>query len=263
MNAKYDAQKEVFHPRTRRNPELKAHAYIMASFMRSAIVQEALTDQSHTLHIGTDYDITPDTLPLKDQYKKICPLTSHYRIFRGHQDMAKRFLQTGDDIGLFFEDDADPNRPDWQRVVNGCLDALRLGQVDADCFYLYGREFKRERFHTHQIIEGREVLKLSDFEATEDSPGGRHHVFGCLAYLLTRKGALQLSTLDWEGIPIDVVMPDRINFALLHPSPFNHNRSQGSLTYPSSCKPPAAQTRGPVLAARLHRAVSAGPRVVH
>ncbi len=270
MEARYDARHEKFAPRERRNPRLLAHAYILGSFMRDAIIQEALTDQSHTLHIGIDYKIdqhiNPDLVPMKAQYQKICPLTSHYRIFRGHQDMAKRFLRTTDEVGLFFEDDADPNRKNWHNVVNACITALERGEVYADCFYLYGREYDRNRFEVVGEVGGHKVLKLrADDTATEDSEGGRHHVFGSLAYLLTRDGAEQLVRLPWEGIPIDVILPDRLKFRLLEDSPFNHNRVQGSLTYPSSTRPPEVQTiaRSPAGISRLHRTVHGPHQKVH
>lgn len=210
---------------------LKVHAYVFGCIKRPGLVLPYLADQSHTLHIGTDY--SAEGYAWKPIYSHL-NIVSHTRVFRGHQDMARRFLQTKDEVALFFEDDACPNTPDWPKIVNAAVEQFTAGSLKGlEVFYLHGRNFRRERFKAIEMIEGREVLQLrSDVPQCETKFGGRHHVYGSMAYLLNRASAEKWINMPWEGIPIDTIQPDRFNFAVLHPSPFDHDRSQGSIVDP-------------------------------
>lgn len=221
-------------------PQLNMEAYVMGCDRRPGLILPHLAAQTHTLHIGTDYEPPEKTLMTKNYYQ--CPLISHYRVFRGHQDMATKFLQDGGDVALMFEDDASPNCTHWTGIVNRAADWM--GKLELDVFYLYGRQYNNERFQTLAMIDNREIIRLrSDVPQTEDCLGGRHHVYGCMAYLITRAAAERWEQYDFEGIPVDVILPDRFRFALLHRSPFDHDRRQGSLIDGT----PARFTENPVL----------------
>lgn len=214
---------------------LAVHAYVVAHWKRPGLIVPYLIDQSHTVHQGVDYEFPLGEAPMNDLYRAGSPLLSNYRVFRAHQDVCRRFLSTHDDYALIFEDDAVPNCPEWVEIVNEA--AFTMGTLDV--LSLYGRHFDYSRFAVDYRIDNskREVLRLNDPKASENTRGGRHHVYGALAYLVNRIGAEKIRSQRWEGIPLDVQFWDRTDFAFIHPSPFNHDRRQGSLLYPGSCLP--------------------------
>lgn len=232
--AAVDGRRPTKDPTNVAHVKLNCHAYVMGCDRRSGLVLPFLADQTHTLHIGTDYPLTPDVAPMAPVYAQGSPLLSNWRVYRGHQDICKRFLATKDKVCLIFEDDAVPNTADWPNVVNECIE--KMG--DLDILSLYGRQFKRNRFkEILRTDDGRSLLQLSDEHADKHARGGKHHVYGALAYLVNRRGARIISQLDWRGIPLDVEFWDETKFAFLETSPFTHDRSQGSLLFPASCPP--------------------------
>jgi hypothetical protein len=230
-------------------PELlNMHAYVFGCVRRPGLILPHLAAQSHTLHIGTDY-MPPDGTVMTQHYFQ-CPLIPHYRVFRGHQDMARRFLQTGEPVALMFEDDASPNTPEWTNVVNKAW--AQMQEIGLEVFYLYGRQFDNRRFQVISMLDRREIIQLrSDVGATEDCQGGKHHIYGCMAYLIKREAALRWEAMEFEGIPVDVILPDRFKFALLHQTPFDHDRRQGSLIDgtppPSAARPVGMPARPPMV----------------
>lgn len=210
--------------------------YVVGCNRRPGLVLPYLADQSHHLHIGTDYDLPADAVPMRADYDSGSPWLGNYRVFRSHQDICKKFLKTGSKFCLIFEDDAVPNTADWVQVVNDACESMRPG---VDILSLYGRNFKPHRFETVYTLGKRKVLQLrADVPQSEADRGGRHHVHGSLAYILTRKGAKKVSELPWRGIPCDCDFWDLVsNFQFIHPSPFNHDRTTGSILFPSSCPP--------------------------
>jgi len=171
----------------------------------------------------------PEGTELIPAYRKTCVVLTHYRVFKGHQEMMKLFLKTGEPVGLFFEDDAVPKRGAFPAaLVNRC--AERMGGLDV--FATYGRCYKRNRFTATRLVAGREVLELKPSEWAKGNVlanGGNTNVLGSLAYLVTRAGAEKFSALPWEGIPVDARMPDVLRFGVIHQTPWDHDRRQGSL----------------------------------
>lgn len=231
----YNLPHPVHDPKKADWVKLDVHPYVVGCNRRPGLILPFLADQSHTLHIGVDYDLPAEAAKMRSDYDKGSPLLGNYRVFRSHQDACKRFLETKAKVALIFEDDAVPNTTDWVSVVNDAVESMQPG---IDILSLYGRNFSHHRFEPEYQIGNRSVLALRfDVPQSEDDHGGRHHVHGSLAYLITRKGAKKVVELPWEGIPCDVVFWDRTEFQFLHPSPFNHNRDQGSLLFPASCPP--------------------------
>lgn len=140
--------------------------------------------------------------------------------------MMRTFVATGKPVGLFFEDDAVPNTVDYKKIVNECV--ANMG--DLAVFNTYGRLFDLRRFRVLKRIGNRRVYVLKDGVAKTEE-GGYHCVLGSLAYLMTRDAANHFSKLPWSGWPIDQEIPDSFigSFAFLDPSPWDHDRSQGSL----------------------------------
>lgn len=179
-------------------------------------------------HPNEDFSLPPGTAFIPT-YSKL-NLLAHYRCLRGHQEMAWRFLdESTEPVALLLEDDAVPNVSDWQRVVSDGVTALN-NCPGAEVLSLHSRCFKRQRFDCIDMIGNREILRLKPSAGgSETDRGGRHHCFGSLAYLITRQAAARLSSAPWPGIPADIFLADHFNFIFLNPSPFNHDRRQGSI----------------------------------
>lgn len=218
--------------------QLEAHAYVFGCNRRTGLILPYLADQNFTLHIGKDYNPPSDAAPIRADYAAGSPFLSNYRVFLGHQDMCRRFLNSSPaPVALMFEDDAVPNCHNWTSVVNEAITTMRPG---VDVLALYGRNYKKERFKVDYTIDNgrRQVLSLRpDVPQSEEDIGGKHHWHGSMAYLVTRAGAEKIAALPWEGIPCDIVFWDRTNFCGLHKGPFDHDRRQGSLLFPESCRP--------------------------
>lgn len=230
----YDARNEKFAPRIRKTTALTMPAFVLASDQRPSLIVPHLADQNYTVSIPVpDFELPPDAPLMLQPYLKCSPLLSNYRIFRSHQRAAQKFLVTGAPVGLFFEDDAVPVSHDWQSITN--LAASMMGTERAEVFYLYGREFEAHRFETQATIFKKYEIKSlrPGQEQPPEAFGGVVKVFGSLAYLLNRLSAHQFVRTDWSGIPVDICLADLCRFRFLSPSPFVHNRSQGSLNYPS------------------------------
>lgn len=215
--------------------KLTMPAYVLSQWNKRVPLVKAFLDRhgrdeaSVTYYDNPAWEIPPGT-ELHEVYRKFCVLQTHYRVFLGHQAMMKLFLETGEPIGLFFEDDAVPNIMLTAAIVNACAaDALANG--DCEVFATYGRHYDRKRFNCIRKVAGREILRLKPTEMSkgEFSSGGNANVLGSLAYLVTRSGAEKFSSLPWEGVPVDARMPDVTNFIFMHQTPWNHDRRQGSL----------------------------------
>lgn len=210
-------------------------AYVLSQLTKRVPLVKPFLDRhgrdvdSVTYYDNPAWELPPGTDFIK-AYKGFCVLQTHYRVFLGHQAMMKLFLETGEPIGLFFEDDAVPNIMLTAAIVNACAkDALEKG--DCEVFATYGRLYDRRRFDCIRKVAGREVLRLKPTETKkgEFSSGGNANVLGSLAYLVTRAGAEKFANLPWEGIPVDARMPDVTKFIFLHQTPWSHDRRQGSL----------------------------------
>ena len=203
--------------------KLQITAYVAATKRREPLIAKHLVGHPHHLHFGSDTSVLPPDYPLpglppnlkRDPRK----LLGHYRAWNNHRFMAQLFLSLGADLGLFFEDDAVPNRPDWVRIVNK---SVYYGDL-FDVFNFHGRQMLPDQWHVmtdeHNAVSNIWVKK----------PATKVRCYGSLAYFLNRRSARALAAKDFDGTPIDVFLPNLGTFACMVPSPFDHDRSQGSL----------------------------------
>ena len=138
-----------------------------------------------------------------------------YRCFRGHQDALGL---APDGPVLVLEDDAAPNVADWLTIAASAAASLD----DLDVVSLHGRGFDPAQFERRTVIAGRDVL-VPRFGR------GPVRVFGSLAYLIRGAAARRLRAMRYDGVPVDLLLPNRFRFCLLHPSPFDHDRRHPSL----------------------------------
>ncbi len=186
---------------------------IVANPHRPALVLESLDGVDYRLSCTPDYELptdfaTPFGLAANNQ-------TGAYRCFRGHQDALG--LATGSPI-LVLEDDAVPNTRDWLSIVS----AVSTAVTDVEIVSLHGRGFDVGRFDRRAVVAGRDVL-VPRFWC------GPVRVFGSLAYLIRGAAARRFMAMRYDGVPVDLLLPNRFKFCLVHPSPFDHDRRYPSL----------------------------------
>lgn len=213
-------------------PKLSVPAYVLTNPKRLPLVKPWVKGDGVTYFVNPDWEAPPG-LALKPEYGSGCPPLTHYRCFKGHQAMMEKFLATGKPVGLFLEDDAVPNSIDYLEIMNLCAEQF-TEYPGLKVFFTYGRDYDRRRFEDAGFkIKGRSVLCVSEetIMAGRLPRGGIVHCFGTLAYLMSREAALEFAHKPFFNEPIDVSIADTFckGFALLEPSPWNHNRCQGSL----------------------------------
>jgi hypothetical protein len=193
---------------------------VLATADRTPIIAEYLKDVELTIHMNWrhTYPGPQENSWLGNPYDY-----GHYQCYQGHYQIA----QTIKEPTLVLEDDAKPINPDWLTVVER---AERLLNHGYDVVSLHSRmDEKHPAALTHSWFDDySEVLPM---EVTQDRFKG--HTFtgkwllGSLAYLITPEAAKRLPA--WNGTPLDITLCNNFSFAFIKNSPFEHDRSQGSL----------------------------------
>lgn len=200
-----------------------AMTYIVATRKRPAIVLEYLTKVPHHVCWTTDYKLEEGWKPRPEYASLVQNQVGALRCWRGHQDALKFFRdQTPNvDAALILEDDAVPNTPVWPQVCVAAFQRLKEFEVVS----LHGRAFRNEDFDA-QPVAGPE---LAGWNLLVPKAQGQVWVQGSLAYMIRRDAVDRFINDSYDGYPSDIYICNRFKFALVSPSPFNHDRSQGSL----------------------------------
>ena len=187
---------------------------VVASRRKKALVLDHLKDIPHKVSYTPDYG-----LPLNFQPEVVGLVQNHVgalRCLKGHQDAIK--LCDKENV-LILEDDAVPNVDDWFRIV---LDSIHL--LDKfEIVSLHGRNFERSLFENYEEVRsGNHFLFIPN--KTQNI-----QVHGSLAYLINRRNFDKVLSFDYNGTTMDYLLVNYFSFCLLERSPFNHDRSEGSL----------------------------------
>jgi hypothetical protein len=186
---------------------------VVANPHRPALVLDSLEGVGHRVSCTPDYELPADFVTdiSLASYNQV----GAYRCFRGHQDALG--LASGE-TALVLEDDAVPNTHDWLTVVESASASL----PDVDIISLHGRGFDPDQFERRAVVEGRDVL-VPRFWC------GPVRVFGSLAYLIRGAAMRRFLAMRYDGVPVDLLLPNRFTFCLVHPSPFDHDRRYPTL----------------------------------
>jgi hypothetical protein len=160
-----------------------------------------------------DFNLPPD-FKIEPQYKSL--VANHlgaYRCLRGHQ-LAAEISKS--DHTLIFEDDAVPNRPDWFEYIQQFLHHFS-DENWLECISLHGRMFDIKKFTSTK--NNSEILY----------PIGSPFIVAGLAYFVNKQGKEKIINHKYNGLPLDLFLYWKLNYILVNPSPFNHDRSEGSL----------------------------------
>lgn len=197
------------------NAALGCDVVVVANHHRRPLVVDDLRLVPHRLSFTPDAELPVGFRPtyLYDDYS---PLGA-YRCFLGHQ--LALAMASGRPL-LVLEDDAVALTADWLEVVRVSLPLLARFEVVS----LHGRAFDRTRLAPVGVLVGRRV-----WTPRPDPLAEVCRVLGSLAYLISEAAARRFHALRYQGLPVDLLLASRFRFALLDPSPFGHDRRQGSL----------------------------------
>ena len=183
---------------------------VVGNTHRQPLVNAHLASYSFVQHNCEDYALPQGWV---DRYEVIPNRVGAYRAFRGHQD-ALGYVH---DTSLVFEDDAVPVTYLWPNVALWAFSFLD----HFDWISLHGREYNLKEFTKIGDLSGHYGLYTNK---------GITHINGCcMAYWMKKRTADVFRTAEFDGLPCDWLMWERFNVAIVHPSPFRHDRSQGSL----------------------------------
>lgn len=202
--------------------------YVVATRKRPAIILDALkmAEVPHHVCWTTDYKLEEGWKPLPEYGSLVQNQVGALRCWRGHQDALKFFRDETPqvDTALILEDDAWPNCTVWPLV---CVKACSLLD-EFEAVSLHGRSFRRIDF------DERPMDGLSQ-KVLVPQAQGQTWVQGSLAYLIRRDAVDRWINDNYNGYPSDIYLCNRFKFALVDPSPFDHDRRAGSLI---DCKTP-------------------------
>ena len=185
---------------------------VVGNTHRQALINGHLKNRyiRYIQHNCADYNLPEGWV---DQHKLIFNPTGCYRAFRGHQD-ALAHVQTS---ALVFEDDAVPATLLWPRVALTAFSYLD----EFDWISLHGREYDPSSLQVVADLGFNFKLLTSD-----NLPGIRGC---CMAYWIKKSTADRYREALFDGMPCDWFLWQNFKVALVDPSPFKHDRSQGSL----------------------------------
>ena len=186
---------------------------VLASKYRKALVMPHVAQFSPML-FNEDIDPPAGWYPKPEYVPLSHNMRRTYRIFRAHQEAWRRLSRP---IGLILEDDAVPNRSDWVEIVNFAIEVLASHEMvvlHSRCYNL--QEFKAS--HVQQLG----IALLAPAEANV-------LMVGSLAYMMSKETAARLINYPFDGIPSGLYLFRSFEFVVIDPSPFNHDRSEGSM----------------------------------
>lgn len=195
--------------------------FVVATRKRPAIVLEALKTIPHQVCWTTDYKLPEGWKPLPEYGSLVQNQVGALRCWRGHQDALKVFLDSHNDVALVMEDDAWPNVPIWTTVAAISMNLLE----EFEAVSLHGRAFRHVDFDARPL----DPLPLTGRQILVPKAQGQTWVQGSLAYLIRRDAAVRWVNDTYNGYPSDLYLCNRYKFALVDPSPFDHNRTHKSL----------------------------------
>jgi len=188
--------------------------FVLATKRRSPLIPKFLDSKNvkYELYYTPDYVLDVSTVKHKQYTFSEGNLISHYRIFRGHQDVMNKISK---EYALIFEDDAVPNCDDWVEIIKKCIPFCD----DYDLVSLHARTPNKQMYDVIENINQRQILKPKKYGFWFNQ------LCGCMAYLIKKDKITCYTNETFDGTPDDVTLYSK-QFVLLEPSIFNHNNGQ-------------------------------------
>lgn len=144
-----------------------------------------------------------------------------YRCFKSHS-LGLQMMEK--DVAFIMEDDCIPDyNQDWEEALQSGYKLITESDFDALCFYLNP--------HGHHPKYNSAKREINGFQWHE--PITKGWFVGAVCYMIKKSSAHKIISMDHfqHRIPVDILLwqTDYIKYAAIDPSPFIHDRSQGSI----------------------------------
>jgi hypothetical protein len=193
--------------------------FVVASPLRESLILNHLKGIPYRVFYVPNHEI-PENWKPHPKFSSLAGSTSKaargaLRCYLGHQACLRALTSP---VGLILEDDAVPNRQDWLSIVNRAVPYLK----ERELISLHGREWNFAHFREEPFVGNLRLFSPSDnFE---------RRVLGSLSYLIKRESSYKITDLDFDGYPVDLAIANYFEgFGVVHPSPFDHDKTFGSL----------------------------------
>jgi hypothetical protein len=191
---------------------------VVANHHRKALILDYLKDIPHLISYSEDCDL-PSGWAVKPEYDHLVRHMhghiGHHRCIEGHK---KALQMCKKDTMLVIEDDAIPNRDDWLDIAKHATTLFKHHELVS----LHGRNADLGVFKKLAFLP-------NIFNYVPKDKSSFRYVLGSLAYLIKRKDIDKVYKHNYNGLGMDLFIANNFNFCFIHPSPLDHNRSQGSL----------------------------------
>lgn len=192
---------------------------VVANHHRKPLILDYLNNIPHIVSYSEDCNL-PDGWTVNPEYSHLVQHMhghiGHHRCIEGHKSALKKCSK---DIVLVLEDDAVPNRKEWLDIAKNSIPLLSKHELVS----LHGRSIDFKAFKKFPFCP-----KYKEIHSYSAKSGFRY-VLGSLAYLIKMEYANKIYQHNYDGFGMDLLIANHFNFGLIDPSPFNHDRSQGSL----------------------------------
>jgi hypothetical protein len=161
----------------------------------------------------------PDNWVLNQTYKGLCIHQFQHEGQWNCLEAHKRAIEMSKkDNVLILEDDAEPIIPNWLDIADEAVKLLDRFQIVS----IHSREPNFLVWKKEQFLEGIDLFYPKD----NITP---RRALGTLAYFVNKDTLPIIQTHYYNGLPIDLFYCNCFNFCFISPSPFLHQRNQGSL----------------------------------
>jgi GR25 family glycosyltransferase involved in LPS biosynthesis len=189
---------------------------ILTNPHRESLALPHFKDKNPKIFLSEDWEYTPPNSNFAHGNE-----IGAYRCFKSHSGGLQMMEK---DIAFVMEDDCVPDyNQDWEGALESGYELITNSDFDALCFYL-NPDGQHPKIHSST----REVNGFIWHEPTTKS-----WFVGAVCYMIKKSSANKIISMDHfeHRIPVDILLwqTNYIKYAAIDPSPFIHDRSQGSI----------------------------------
>jgi GR25 family glycosyltransferase involved in LPS biosynthesis len=189
---------------------------ILTNPHRESLALPHFKDKNPKIFLSEDWEYTPpnNNFPHGNE-------VGAYRCFKSHS-MGLQMMEK--DIAFVMEDDCIPDyNQDWEGALESGYKLLNETDLEVACFYLNPHGQHPKNHSSQRIVNG----------FTWHEPMTKMWFVGAVCYMIKKSSAHKIILMDHfkHRIPVDVLLWQThiFKYAAIDPSPFIHDRSQGSI----------------------------------
>lgn len=186
---------------------------------RQPTITQYLSGIKHIVYNNPNHNF-PNNIKLNMDLTRLAwsPISA-YRCYMGHIGAIKRSTKP---YVLVFEDDAKPNRGDWLDIVISSIELMKSAEVIS----FHGREWSGDLASLY--------IKHDNLKFVKPAPmaNDKYNRTWCLSaqsYLINDTTRNRLINWDYDGLPMDFILPSRFNFYVMEKTCFDHDKTKKSL----------------------------------